>query len=156
MRRLAFGPFVFDPSRGVLRDGQPVPINQKGLRLLSALLDKPGEVVDKAALMDAAWPGMAVEESNLSVQIAALRKLLGGAGGGGDWITTISRIGYRFTGTVTSADGKAWLAFKSRSICRGLVIGSVVVATIATVATWWWILATFVQWLVLAAIGVFV
>jgi hypothetical protein len=51
---------------------------------------------------------------------------------------------------------KAWLAFKSRSICRGLVIGSVVVATIATVATWWWILATFVQWLVLAAIGVFV
>src|SRR5579859_1460625 len=107
MQRLAFGPFVFDPARGVLvREGQLVPINQKGFRLLSALLAKPGEVVQKVALMDAAWPGTAVEESNLSVQIAALRKLLGSARGGGDWIATIPRIGYRFTGTVRGADGQ--------------------------------------------------
>ena len=107
MKRLAFGPFVFDLSRGVLlRDGRPVPINQKGLRLLGALLDTPGEVIDKADLMDAAWPGTAVEESNLSVQIAALRRLLGGARGGGDWIATVPRVGYRFAGTVVSAGGQ--------------------------------------------------
>ena len=107
MKRLAFGPFVFDLSRSVLlRDGRPVPINQKGLRLLGALLDTPGEVIDKADLMDAAWPGTAVEESNLSVQIAALRRLLGGARGGGDWIATVPRVGYRFAGTVVSAGGQ--------------------------------------------------
>jgi len=105
MQRLAFGPFVFESERGVLlRDGRPIPVNQKGIRLLAALLRAPGETVSKTALMDAAWPGTAVEESNLSVQIAALRKLLGVAHDGGEWIATIPRVGYRFAGTVSGAD----------------------------------------------------
>src|SRR6185369_11375254 len=105
MQRLAFGPFVFDSARGVLlRDGRPMPVNQKGVRLLSALLRAPGEAVSKTALMDTAWPGTAVEESNLSVQIAALRKLLGTAHDGGEWIATVPRVGYRFAGAVSGAD----------------------------------------------------
>jgi len=52
--------------------------------------------------MDAAWPGLVVEESNLSVQIASLRKLLGEQPEGGDWILTAPRLGYRFTGDVAS------------------------------------------------------
>jgi TolB-like protein len=105
MQRIAFGPFVFESARGVLlRDGRPVPVNQKGVRLLAALLRTPGENVAKSALMDAAWPGTIVEESNLSVQIAALRKLLGAAHDGGDWIATAPRVGYRFAGTVAGAD----------------------------------------------------
>ena len=60
----------------------------------------PGEVITKADLMDAGWPGTAVEESNLSVQIASLRKLLGPSADGGEWIATIPRIGYRFVGSV--------------------------------------------------------
>lgn len=105
MQRIAFGPFVFEPARGVLlRDGRPVPVNQKGVRLLAALLRAPGEAVDKATLMDAAWPGTAVEESNLSVQIAALRKLLGAAHDGGEWIATVPRVGYRFAGAVAVRD----------------------------------------------------
>jgi len=60
------------------------------------LLKSPGQVVTKAELMDAAWPGTAVEESNLSVQIASLRKLLGPAHDGGEWIVTVPRVGYRF------------------------------------------------------------
>ncbi|MEA2919439.1 MAG: hypothetical protein QOJ15_11520 [Bradyrhizobium sp.] len=105
MRRVTFGPFVFDPIRGGLfRDGRPVPANQKGISLLAALLRSPGEVVDKAKLMDAAWPGTAVEESNLSVQIAALRKLLGAADAGTEWIATVPRVGYRFAGSLSSAD----------------------------------------------------
>src|SRR6476646_12014169 len=105
MRTVAFGPFVFDPARGVLlRDGRPVSANQKGVRLLAALLRTPGEAVDKATLMDAAWPDIAIEESNLSVQIAALRKLLGAAHDGGDWIATVPRVGYRFAGAMSGAD----------------------------------------------------
>jgi len=105
MQRLAFGPFVFESARGVLlRDGRPMPVNQKGIRLLAELLRAPGETVSKAALIDAAWPGTAVEESNLSVQIAALRKLLGAAHDGGGWIATVPRVGYRFTGAVSGAD----------------------------------------------------
>ncbi|MGO6908043.1 winged helix-turn-helix domain-containing protein, partial [Rhizobium ruizarguesonis] len=56
-------------------------------------------------LMDAAWPGRAVEEGNLTVQIAQLRKLLGPAGDGGEWISTVPRVGYRFTGAINQLGG---------------------------------------------------
>jgi TolB-like protein len=50
--------------------------------------------------MDAAWPGMVVEEGNLAVQIASLRKALGKPPAGGEWITTVPRVGYRFTAEI--------------------------------------------------------
>ena len=54
--------------------------------------------------MDAAWPGLAVEEGNLTVQISALRKTLADAPGGGQWIETVARRGYRFVGEVQESD----------------------------------------------------
>jgi TolB-like protein len=95
----AFGPFVLDRRRGkLLREGQPVAVSSKGFQLLEALLGAAGRVLTKAELMRAAWGDTAVEESNLSVQIAALRKQLGPTTDGGDWIATIPRVGYRFVG----------------------------------------------------------
>jgi DNA-binding winged helix-turn-helix (wHTH) protein len=61
----------------LLRDGVLAPIGQKGARILAELAMCAGEVLTKTQLVDVAWRGMAVEESNLSVQIAALRKALG-------------------------------------------------------------------------------
>ena len=56
-------------------------------------------------LIDAAWPGQAVEDSNLTVQIAALRRALGEATPGGDrWIETMPRHGYRFIGPVVAEE----------------------------------------------------
>ena len=101
-RRLAFGQFVLDPDAGTLtRGGDFVPIGQRGVLILAKLLETPGEVVGKTALIDAAWPGLAIEESNLTVQIAALRKLMGPAPHGGEWIETLARVGYRFVGEAT-------------------------------------------------------
>lgn len=96
-RELTFGPFRLDGSKGtLLRGDQLLPVGQRGIRLLEALARRPGEVLTKDELIDAAWPGMAIEESNLSVQIAQLRKALGPATDGGEWIETVQRIGYRF------------------------------------------------------------
>lgn len=108
--RFAFGPFVLDPGAGtLLRDDLPVAVGYRALKLLAALVGRPGEILGKAELMDAAWPGRAVEEGNLTVQIAQLRKLLGSADGGreegGEWIATVPRVGYRFTGAVEQLDG---------------------------------------------------
>src|SRR6478609_9490031 len=106
--RFAFGPFVLDSDAGtLLRDDEPVAVGHRGVKLLAALLGRPGEILGKAELMDAAWPGTAVEEGNLTVQIAQLRKLLGPAADGGDWIATVPRVGYRFTGTIEQLDGEA-------------------------------------------------
>jgi TolB-like protein len=99
MLRFAFGPFLLDADRGTLtRDGLPVAVGNRGMALLTELLKANYQVVGKAVLMDAAWPGAIVEESNLSVQIAALRKLLGPSPAGGEWIATVPRAGYRFVG----------------------------------------------------------
>lgn len=96
-QRFTFGPFVLDIGRGALtHDGLPIALGNRGLSLLKVLLQANSQVVSKAALMEAAWPGIIVEESNLSVQIAALRKLLGRSPGGGQWIATVPRVGYRF------------------------------------------------------------
>jgi TolB-like protein/tetratricopeptide (TPR) repeat protein len=94
---VAFGPFLFRPdSRTLFREGELVAIGQRSAVLLRTLLKSPGEVVTKAELMEAVWPGMTVEESNLSVQVASLRKHLGPSPDGGEWIATIPRVGYRF------------------------------------------------------------
>jgi TolB-like protein len=104
--RVSFGRFVADFERGsLLRDGQPVAIGHKAFLLLQTFLRAPGVTLDKAALMEAVWPGTAVEESNLSVQVAALRKLLAPSADSGDWIVTIPRTGYRFVGKVVSETG---------------------------------------------------
>ncbi len=92
----AFGPFAFDPHRRLLtRGGTPVEMGQRAADLLLALLEAKGQPVGKAELMDRVWPGLAVEDGNLAVQIAGLRKLLGQGPQGQDWIVTVPRLGYR-------------------------------------------------------------
>jgi TolB-like protein/Tfp pilus assembly protein PilF len=95
--RFEFGPFIFDAQRRMLlKNGVPVEIGQKRVALLHALLRAEGQVVSKLDLMNAAWQTLNIEESNLSVQIAALRKCLGRSSTGDEWIRTIQRIGYQF------------------------------------------------------------
>ncbi len=96
-RRYAFGPFLLDTARGTLtRDGAALAAGQRGLRILQKLLAAGGEPVSKAQLMEAAWPDLVVEDSNLTVQVAALRKLLGSeSGDASKWIVTVPRTGYR-------------------------------------------------------------
>ena len=93
-RTSGFGPFLLDRERRTLtREGVPVPVGHRGYILLEALLDATGQAVSKDVLMERAWPGTLVEESNLSVQISALRKLLGD--GAESLIVTVPRVGYR-------------------------------------------------------------
>lgn len=107
-KSFVFGPFVLNSEAGtLLRHGVPVPVGYRALRLLRDFLDKPGKILTKSDLIDAAWEGAAVEEGNLSVQIASLRKLLGPMPDGADWITTIPRVGYRFAGPIESQSEEA-------------------------------------------------
>ncbi|MEO8669351.1 MAG: FlgO family outer membrane protein, partial [Bauldia sp.] len=98
-----FGPFRLDVARGtLLRNGAPIAISSRALALLHALLEADGGVVTKSQLMDAGWPNATVEESNLTVQIAALRKCLTSLSGSEDWIATVPRVGYRLVRSETA------------------------------------------------------
>jgi DNA-binding winged helix-turn-helix (wHTH) protein len=95
------GPFIFDPQAGALtRSGAPTALGSRGVAVLAALLEHPSEYVSKSRIMDAAWPGLVVEESNLAVQISAIRRVLAQEPGGEHWIETLARRGYRFIGPV--------------------------------------------------------
>ena len=102
----AVGPFRLDAHDAVLfRGTEPVALGRRAVALLCALVERPGALVSKDVLIEAAWPGQAVEDSNLTVQIAALRRVLGEAAPGGDrWIETTPRHGYRFIGPVVAKE----------------------------------------------------
>jgi TolB-like protein/Tfp pilus assembly protein PilF len=94
-RRFAFGQLVFDGDNGALfANGVRTPLGSKATALLGTLLEAEGRTVSKSDLLDAAWANNVVEESNLTVQVSALRKLLFELSGDG-WIETVPRVGYR-------------------------------------------------------------
>ncbi len=99
-----FGPFRLDPRTRVLWRGDDVaPLTPKALDLLIALVERRGEVVTKAELFGRVWPDVVVGEANLSVTVAAVRKVLGKQSDGRDYVQTVSRRGYRFVAPVTGA-----------------------------------------------------
>ena len=108
-----FGGFRLDRRSGVLfrRDerGAPLAMGSRALDILRVLVGRPGEVVSRAEIMAAVWPGTVVEDSNLNVQIAALRRVLDEGRRERSYIQTIPGRGYRFTAPVTrvAAGGRA-------------------------------------------------
>lgn len=96
MPSISFGAYTFDATlMSLTRDGTPLGLNARGAALLAALVDAKGATVSRQALLEAGWPGLTVEEANLTVQIGILRRLIGNRPDGGDWIATVPRIGYR-------------------------------------------------------------
>ena len=96
------GPFRLDSAAGVLtKAGVPMALGARAVAVLTTLVKRTNEYVPKGSIMDAAWPGVVVEESNLAVQISAIRRVLSQVPGGEHWIETLARRGYRFVGPVT-------------------------------------------------------
>src|SRR6266702_6808521 len=94
-----FGPFRLDVAAEILfRGAEPIVLGQRAVALLRLLVERAGEPVSKDALIEAAWPGLAIEDSNLTVQIAALRRVFEEVAGAADWIETLPRRGYRYVG----------------------------------------------------------
>jgi TolB-like protein/DNA-binding winged helix-turn-helix (wHTH) protein/Tfp pilus assembly protein PilF len=99
-KTLEFGPFrLLVEKRALLCDGRPVQITPRAAEVLGVLATQANEIVSKEDLLQAVWPDTFVEEANLSVQIAALRKLLAGVGGTIQ-IETVPKRGYRLVGEV--------------------------------------------------------
>jgi len=100
-----FGPFRFDPVERLLsRDGEPVPLMPKTIDTLAVLLERRGQVVEKAELMKLVWPDCVVEEVGLARNISLLRQALGSDGEA--YIETVPRRGYRFTAGEDEATGQ--------------------------------------------------
>ena len=97
----AFGPFRLIPSRKLLLEGdRPLRLGSRALDILIILVERAGEVVSQEELIARAWPDTAVAESNLRVNVAAIRKILGDGPAGNRYIANIPGRGYHFVAPI--------------------------------------------------------
>jgi len=102
-----FGKFRCDPREHLLLcDGKPVSLSPKSFEILVSLLQNNGRLLTKDDLMRQVWPDSFVEEANLTVNISALRKVLGETPSGQQYIETVPKRGYRFVAPVKEFRGE--------------------------------------------------
>jgi DNA-binding winged helix-turn-helix (wHTH) protein len=85
----------------------PVAIGSRALDILGVLIARAGEVVSKDEIIAAVWPGIVVEDSNLTVQISALRRILDHGRTQVSCIQTVPGRGYRFVVAVANPVAQA-------------------------------------------------
>jgi predicted ATPase/DNA-binding winged helix-turn-helix (wHTH) protein len=105
---LAFGPFRLLPAQRVLlENGKPLRLGSRALDLLIVLTERAGELVGKDELIAHVWPETFIEDSNLRVHMASLRRLLGGGRPGERYIVNVPGRGYCFVAPVRRDDEPA-------------------------------------------------
>ncbi|HEU5284122.1 MAG TPA: winged helix-turn-helix domain-containing protein [Burkholderiales bacterium] len=110
---IEFGQFTVLPHRReLLLNGAPIELGGRAFDVLMALIEARGMLLSRDELMSRVWPGRIVEENNLQVQIAALRKALGADR---DLVRTVAGRGYQFTGELRAASVTAPAAASSRA-----------------------------------------
>jgi len=98
-----FGPYRLDAlGRSLECQGEVIALPPKAVEVLAELVKRPGEVVGKKELMESVWPEAFVEEANLNQMVFLLRRALGNDRT--EYISTVPRRGYRFSGTVRYVD----------------------------------------------------
>jgi TolB-like protein/DNA-binding winged helix-turn-helix (wHTH) protein/Flp pilus assembly protein TadD len=100
-----FGDFELDATRRLLTgrpDGRPVEITGRVLDALIYLVERPGQLIDKRALIEALWPNVVVEDGNLTQTIHALRRVLGEKAGEHRYIATVPGRGYQWVAPVST------------------------------------------------------
>lgn len=130
-----FGRFRLQPDKRQLLDstGRDVPLRGKVFDLLWFLLQRRGELVGKAELLDTLWPDTVVEENNLTQAVSALRHALGSDGKSADYIVTVKGRGYQFVGDVTVETAVDTVPLANKSLRNGIAVLILAMAVTAVV-----------------------
>jgi len=116
----SFDGFIVDLNRRVLlRDGQPIQLTSKAFDLLLALVESQGRELGKEELMERVWANQIVEDANLTVTMANLRKALGEKASDHRFIVTIPGKGYRFVAELGNRDLRREFIVESKT--EGLI-----------------------------------
>jgi Tol biopolymer transport system component/DNA-binding winged helix-turn-helix (wHTH) protein len=96
-----FDEFRLDAAKRQLRRGaEIVPLYSKAFDLLLVLVQSSGRDLTKDEILEKVWPGQILEESNLTVNISAVRRALGEKASQPRYLITIPGRGYRFIANV--------------------------------------------------------
>ena len=99
-----FGEFELDLRTGeLLTHGHHIILQEKPFQILTALLDRPGEMISREELTERLWPAGTFVDFNLGLNKAVnrLREALGDSAEQPRFIETFPKRGYRFVAPVT-------------------------------------------------------
>ena len=102
-----FGTYEVSLQSGELRKaGVRIRVQQQPLKLLEALLERPGEVVTREELRSRVWPNESFGDFDqaVNIAIAKLRSALGDSAENPRYIETLPKRGYRFIAEVSFVD----------------------------------------------------
>ncbi|MEP7138912.1 MAG: winged helix-turn-helix domain-containing protein [Caldimonas sp.] len=136
MREYRFHEFALQvESRRLLgAGGQVVELTPRLFDALLHLVERPGELLEKDRLLTELWPGLVVEENNLSQSVSALRRALGDDAQRSRFIQTVPRRGFRFVAPVAVVDTSDERAAASAAKPEEPPPGAVVPETVAIAA----------------------
>ena len=98
---ISFGPYRLVATRRLLLEGdKPMRLGSRAFDILTALVERAGEVVSKEELFARAWPTTFVEEANLKIQVSALRRALGDGQGHNRYVVNVVGRGYSFVAPI--------------------------------------------------------
>ncbi len=117
-----FDNFRLDAAdRRLLREGEPVTLSSKAFDLLLVLVENSGRLVEKEELYQRVWADQIVEESNLTVQMSAIRKALGESRQQQQYISTVTGRGYRFVAGVTGLIEDHEVVIETQTLSRTVI-----------------------------------
>src|SRR6185312_12929009 len=103
-----FGPFELLPAQHLLLKGEEtLRIGKRAFAILAALVERAGNLVTKKELMAIAWPRRVVEDGNLKVTVASLRRALGESLPGDRYVENVPGQGYRFIAPVMCTEARS-------------------------------------------------
>lgn len=95
--QFVFGDFILVPAeRQLLKCGTSLYLAPKTFDILNLLVKQAGSLVTKDQIFENVWPGVSVEESNITNRISTIRKVLGDDANNPTFIEKIPTQGYRF------------------------------------------------------------
>ncbi|MEM7049861.1 MAG: winged helix-turn-helix domain-containing protein [Acidobacteriota bacterium] len=130
-RPVKFGPWCVDPEERILRrDGAVIAVEPKALDVLCVLLARPGRLVTKDEILEAAWPGTLVSENSIARAVAQLRKTLEDDPRRPAIIETVHGHGYRLLPPVTVVDERPAKAVGLRRLLAIAAAGAVILLSL--------------------------
>jgi DNA-binding winged helix-turn-helix (wHTH) protein len=162
-RVVRFGPYRVDLSDGSLwRGTEDVRMPPRALAVLLYLVERPGRLVSKSALLDAVWKDAHVSETSLTEAMGLVRQTLGDNPQQPEYIQTVHRRGYRFIAPI-SVEPQAGVSRgvpdaaeelephapvssapepdsvrHTRAASRTMVVAAAIALALAAAATWAW------------------
>jgi predicted ATPase/DNA-binding winged helix-turn-helix (wHTH) protein len=126
--RVLFGSFELNIVERTLKEAdEEIPLGARAFDILVALVDRPGEIVGKNALIDRVWPDVTVEEGSLRVHLSALRKALGEGQFGSKYIVNVPGRGYSFVAPVVRRAAECYKASPvARSSSLPMTLGGMI------------------------------